>query len=239
MVLPPKKCHFYGNMMWINLGTLFLEKFTKLGTWSRLIWSPAWGEWRCQFRKWGWGMRSNSNASVIFLWTKTRPKHAYFQRPYSWKYIIHQNVIDQNWWCNQFAKYSTWFVISIIFFFFIPKKEACPTYVLSELLPWFTLKIIENSTNQWENSRILKWRYYTLLYHIRPIFCGSWVMAIDQMNPPGSMAIASSVPVSWVDACQFKRPRFAHWVICPFDLAIFAYHFFIWGIWEPCNTCFN
>ena len=148
MVLPPKKCHFYGNMMWINLGTLFLEKFTKLGAWSRLIWSPAWGEWRCQFRKWGWGMRSNSNASVIFLWTKTRPKHAYFQRPYSCKYIIHQNVIDQNWWCNQLAKYSTWFVISIIFFFFIPKKEACPTYVLSELLPWFTLKIIEISTDK-------------------------------------------------------------------------------------------
>ena len=77
-------------------------------------------------RKWGWGMRSNSNASVIFLWTKTRPKHAYFQRPYSWKYIIHQNVIDQNWWCNQFAKYSTWFVISIIFFFSFPRKKLAP-----------------------------------------------------------------------------------------------------------------
>ena len=186
MVLPPKKCHFYGNMMWINLGTLFLEKFTKLGAWSRLIWSPAWGEWRCQFRKWGWGMRSNSNASVIFLWTKTRPKHAYFQRPYSWKYIIHQNVIDQNWWCNQLAKYSTWFVISIIFFFHSQERS------LPHLRPVWASALIhfENHRNFHRqingNSRILKWRYCTLLYHIRPIFCGSWVLAIDQMKPPGS-----------------------------------------------------
>ena len=151
MVLPPKKCHFYGNMMWINLGTLFLEKFTKLGAWSRLIWSPAWGEWRCQFRKWGWGMRSNSNASVIFLWTKTRPKHAYFQRPYSWKYIIHQNVIDQNWWCNQLAKYSTWFVISIIFFFSFPRKKLAPPTSCLSFCPdslWKSSKFPQ--TNQWE-----------------------------------------------------------------------------------------
>ena len=41
-------------------------------------------------------------------------------------YYPHQNVIDQNWWCNQFAKYSTWFVISIIFFFSFPRKKLAP-----------------------------------------------------------------------------------------------------------------
>ena len=112
--------------------------------------------------------------------------NTYFQRPYSWKYIIHQNVIDQNWWCNQLAKYSTWFVISIIFFFHSQERS------LPHLRPVWASALIhfENHRNFHRqingNSRILKWRYCTLLYHIRPIFCGSWVLAIDQMKPPGS-----------------------------------------------------